>query len=79
MHIRVGYYAVLRERRGLDEEFVEVTDSRLLALYQGLAAKHRFGLEAKHIRPAVNDALCDWEQPLGDGDFVVFVPPVAGG
>jgi molybdopterin converting factor small subunit len=28
---------------------------------------------------AVNAEFGDWSQPLGAGDTVVFIPPVAGG
>jgi len=31
------------------------------------------------LRVAVNDEFADWSRPLGAGDRVVFIPPVAGG
>jgi molybdopterin converting factor small subunit len=31
------------------------------------------------LRVAVNGEFGDWEQPLAEGDAVVFIPPVAGG
>ncbi len=31
------------------------------------------------LRVAVNAEFGDWQQPLADGDAVVFIPPVAGG
>ena len=79
MQIRVSYYAILREQRGLDQETVRIEDASLRQLYRDLARSHGFSLGEKHVRPAVNDAFCDWDRPLADGDSVVFVPPVAGG
>ena len=31
------------------------------------------------LRVAVNSEFGEWEQPLSEGDSVVFIPPVAGG
>ena len=27
----------------------------------------------------VNEEFAEWDTPIGDGDRVVFIPPVAGG
>lgn len=79
MRINVHYYAVLRERRGLDEEDLDVDGPSLTALYERLRTSFGFRLAAQHVRPAVNDELCDWDRALCEGDRVVFLPPVAGG
>jgi molybdopterin synthase sulfur carrier subunit len=79
MQIHLTYYALLRERRGLDRETIDVGDSSLRALYRSLRQAHDFPYDERHIRPAVNDAFCPWGQRLNDGDHVVFVSPVAGG
>lgn len=79
MKIRVGYYAILREQRGLEQEILAVESADLRELYRDLARRHGFSLDEKHVRPAVNDAFSAWDRRLADGDFVVFVPPVAGG
>jgi molybdopterin converting factor small subunit len=49
------------------------------ALYDELAARHRFRLPASQLKVAVNGAFAEWERELEDGDEVVFIPPVAGG
>jgi molybdopterin converting factor small subunit len=79
MQIQVGYYAILREQRGLDREILQVESSDLRQLYRNLFRSHALSLGEKHVRPAINDEFCDWDRPLAEGDFVVFVPPVAGG
>jgi sulfur-carrier protein len=79
VEIRVGYYAILREQRGLGQETLAVESPDLRVLYRDLARRHGFSLDEKHVRPAVNDEFCAWDRQLADGDLVVFVPPVAGG
>jgi sulfur-carrier protein len=79
MQVHLTYYAILRERRGLDRETIDVSDGSLRALYQGLRQAYDFPYDEKHIRPAINDAFCPWERTIADGDHVVFVSPVAGG
>jgi molybdopterin synthase sulfur carrier subunit len=79
VRITVHYFAMLREQRGLDEESIERTSPSLRELYRDLREAYTFTVSDEHVRPAVNDAFCDWDRPLRDGDRVVFIPPVAGG
>lgn len=77
--IRLGYYAVLREQRGLNEEMVSTEAINPGALYEELRAQHGFQLDIPQLRVVINDAFAQWDTPLQAGDHVVFVPPVAGG
>jgi molybdopterin converting factor small subunit len=79
LHLRIDYYASLRERRGLDREEIDTDETDLGRLYASLAARHGFSLRQAEVRPAVNDEFCDWTRPLADRDRIVFVPPMAGG
>ena len=79
MRIHLTYYASLREQRGTDRETIEVASDSLRDLYRALAGAYRFSCAEEQIRPAVNDQLSQWDRPLGDGDRVVFLPPVSGG
>lgn len=75
MHVDVRYYAMLKERRGLDTERVEVpggTTAR--ALYEQLFAEPRVPVQA-----AVAHAMVPLDTELHEGDEVVFLPPVGGG
>jgi molybdopterin synthase sulfur carrier subunit len=76
---RFLYFASLRDAAGVDQETVEspLTDAR--ALYARLRERHGFTLGAERLRVAINGAFASWEQPLADGDEVVFIPPVSGG
>ena len=77
--ITVEYFAQLREQSGHSREVVDSDAVSLRELYEELRRRHGFRLDAAHLRVAVNACFRDWDDPLGEGDHVVFVPPVAGG
>ncbi|MBI2435462.1 MAG: MoaD/ThiS family protein [Candidatus Hydrogenedentes bacterium] len=78
-NIHLGYYAVLREQRGLSEERLATAAATPRALYEELRARHGFRLGVPQLRVVVNDEFGSWDTPLQEGDHVVFIPPVAGG
>jgi molybdenum cofactor guanylyltransferase len=77
--LRVQYYALLREQAGVREERVETSAATPADLYRELSARHRFTLEPRMLKVAVNAEFREWTQPLAANDTVVFIPPVAGG
>jgi molybdopterin-guanine dinucleotide biosynthesis protein A len=78
-HIKVQYYALLREQAGRSDEAL-VTGARTpRALYEELKARYSFSLAPELLRVAINAEFGAWSRPLADGDSVVFIPPVAGG
>jgi molybdopterin converting factor subunit 1 len=77
--VRVLYFAILREQRGLDEERVETGAATAGELYEELRMRHRFTLPAEGLRVAINDEFGSWAAAFRDGDALVFIPPVAGG
>ncbi len=77
--VRVRYYALLREERGLNEETVTTSAHSVRELYEFLRKKHGFRLDTRVLRVALNQGFRDWDAPLKDGDSVAFIPPVAGG
>jgi molybdopterin converting factor subunit 1 len=79
IQVRVEYFALLREQRGLSDELVETDAATPAALYRELAARHGFTPAQDALKVAVNAEFRDWEQALASGDVVVFIPPVAGG
>lgn len=78
MTIEVRYFAILAQQAGTGMERT-ASNGSLTALYDDCARRHGFALSRAHVRPAVNDEFVPWEQPLQDGDVVVFIPPVSGG
>jgi molybdopterin converting factor subunit 1 len=77
--IDVKYYALLREQAGRGSESLVTTATTPRELYQELRQRHPFSLAPEMLRVAVNSEFAQWEQPLQEGDSVVFIPPVAGG
>jgi molybdopterin converting factor small subunit len=77
--IRVQYFALLRDQRGLADEKLETAADTPAGLYAELRARHGFTLPMERLRVAVNDGFAPWDAPLHDGDALVFIPPVAGG
>ncbi len=73
------YFAVLREQRGLNAETRTTSVSTAGALYEDLKRDCGFTLSRDDLRVSVNGAFVDFEQPIADGDEIVFLPPVAGG
>lgn len=77
-NIQVEYFAILREHVGRDREQLATAAATVAELYQEL--DRRYGFPALgQLKVAVNDEFQPWNAPLRDGDFVVFIPPVAGG
>jgi molybdopterin converting factor small subunit len=77
--LKIGYYALLREQRGLSEETLETDAATPADLYAVLKTAHGFSLEPNQLKVVINDAFKPWDTPLQPHDNVVFIPPVAGG
>lgn len=77
--VTLSYYAALREARGRDGEVLATSSGTLLELYEELRARHAFPLPAHMLQVAVNDEFARWDDPVQEGDRVVFIAPVAGG
>lgn len=80
MHtIKIEYFAILRELRGLPAEDLETEATTVGELWQQITAHLKTKPVPLSIKAAVNDEFVDWQQELKDGDKVVFIPPVSGG
>lgn len=78
-NIRVEYFALFREQRGVQAETVTTAAGDLRALYAELAKAHGFSLPVERVRVAVDDEFVEWDAALRPDATVVFIPPVAGG
>jgi molybdopterin converting factor subunit 1 len=78
MKLKIEYFAILRERAGLDHELIETDFSTPAELFAELTKRHGFP-EMETVKVAINDEFGDWHAQLQDGDSIVFIPPVAGG
>lgn len=77
--VRLQYFALLREQRGLSTETLQTSAATAGALYDELRARHTFTLAADRVRVAIDGDFASWETPLREGVELVFIPPVAGG
>jgi molybdenum cofactor guanylyltransferase len=78
-HLKVQYFALLREQAGRREETLTSAARTPHELYAELATRYPFTLGSEMLRVAINGEFSDWSRPLQEGDSVVFIPPVAGG
>ena len=79
MKIRVVYYALLRQERGLSEEILDCQAEIVEIFFDELKARHSFSLARDQVRVAVNGKVSPWGARLKEGDTVLLMPPVAGG
>lgn len=76
--VTVLYFGVLRERRGVESEAVQIAEGITLAtLYQQIFPGPAEG--RLPIAFARNETYARGTDVLTDGDDVVFLPPVGGG
>ncbi len=77
--LKLRYFAALRDQVGLSEETLQLAVNTPAELFQALQARYGVTLDPASLRVAVNDRFVPMNEPLEDGDQVVFIPPVAGG
>jgi len=83
MHLRVLFFAGLRDLAGTDElSFSSEGELNVNALTAALG--HRYQplaepLRSSGVRVAVNEEFVSPSHQLADGDEVAFIPPVSGG
>ncbi len=76
--VRIEYFAILREHVGRSSEELNTEAQTAADLYHELRTRYDLP-EIGRLKVAINDEFGDWQTPLGDGDSIVFIPPVAGG
>lgn len=79
MRLTVRYFAAFREAAGTGAEILDSEAGTPAELFSECASRHASLSRFTSSRVAVNDELADWATPLGEGDEVLFFPPVAGG
>lgn len=77
--IKVLYFAIMKDERGVEAETIETNANTALALYLELQEKHRLTIDANSLVVAINDEMSTWQDILNPNDIVAFLPPVAGG
>ena len=81
MKVRVKFFAILRERAGTAEVTQELSDGATVGdLWHGLQKTYpKLDVPGIRLLYAVNQNYVHLDEPLRDGDEVVFLPPVSGG
>ena len=79
IRIKIRYFAVLRDRAGVEEEDLEVKRCTAAELIEQLISSRTLGLTPALIRPAINGRFVPENTEVQDGDEIVLIPPVAGG
>jgi molybdopterin synthase catalytic subunit len=79
--VRILYFALVRERLGIDAESVPMPPGGTVDdLLDALAARHApLGGLRGALKVAVNQEFVDGATQLRDGDEVALIPPVSGG
>ena len=77
--IKVLYFAILKDERGLDSEVIETEVSNAQELYCEIKDKHQLTIAPERLTVAINDEMSSWQEKLSSNDVVAFLPPVAGG
>ena len=85
MKLTLRFFASVREALGTPSETVELPpsvatmgDVRAALVVRGGAWAAALG-EGRVLRMACNQAMCNLDAPVKDGDEVAFFPPVTGG
>lgn len=80
--VTILYFAQFREEAGTSRETVRIPpDRRATAetIFDQVCSAHGFSLGKSVVRPAINGAYAQWNDPVQPDDELVFIPPVAGG
>jgi molybdopterin synthase sulfur carrier subunit len=78
-HVKVLYFASLRDVAGVASESFDTAAPDLRVLYLELRARYGFALPVERLRVAVDGAFAKWEDAPRDGTEIAFIPPVSGG
>ena len=79
MHIKIQYFAILREQIQKSEEIYAFSGTNVRELYKEIKSKYQLEFSSQSLGVAVNDSFTTWDTKLKDQDSVVFIPPVSGG
>jgi molybdopterin synthase sulfur carrier subunit len=77
--ITVRYFALIGERRGIQNDPYETEAVTARQLLHELQANKAIPLTTNISKAAVNDKFVDWDAPIADGDRVTLMSPFSGG
>ena len=77
--VRVRFFALFREEAGSHEHWVDTDAVSLGELFAEMGERYRISHSLQGAKVAVNDEMASFDDPVREGDTVLFFPPVAGG
>ncbi len=77
--VTVRFFAVFREATGVESHTLNTRSVDTMELFSEMSRIFPGLVREAAALVAINDEIVGWEQPIEDGDEVLFFPPVAGG
>ncbi len=75
----VKFFALFREEAGTEAAWVDTDAASLGKLFMEMGERFNLNQSLQGVKVAVNDEMASFDDPVVDGDTVLFFPPVAGG
>jgi MoaD family protein len=77
--VRVRFFAVFRENAGVALHELQTSAETVADLFTEMTILFPALKAESAALVAINDVMVSWDQMIGEGDEVLFFPPVAGG
>lgn len=77
--ITVRYFAMIGEKRGIQNEPYETAAATARELLHELEASKAIPLTTNIAKASINNKFVDWDAPIADGDLVTLMSPFSGG
>ncbi len=77
--IRVRYFALVGERRGVQTDPYETEAATARQLLHEIELNKKIPLTTNISKAMVNGKYVEWDEPIHDGDLVTLLSPFSGG
>jgi len=77
--IKVKYFALVGERRGVQTDDYETEAATARQLLREIEASKKIPLTTNISKAMVNGRFVEWDEPIRDGDLVTLLSPFSGG
>jgi len=77
--IKVKYFALVGERRGVQTDDYETEAATARQLLREIEASKKIPLTTNISKAMVNNRFVEWDEPIRDGDLVTLLSPFSGG
>jgi molybdopterin converting factor small subunit len=77
--VKVRYFALVGERRGVQTEDYETAASTARQLLHEIEAGKVIPLTTNISKALINDKYAEWDDPIKEGDLITLLSPFSGG